>query len=134
MLERADNWPEILSGVIEGARERPFCFGTHDCALFAADAVLAMTGTDLAARYRGTYSDERGALRLMGERGALHAMACEALGEPIDPALALRGDVVLTAQQGRYSLGVCVGRQFASPGKAGLLFFSMGRADCAWRV
>lgn len=134
MLDRADNWPAVLADAIEGARERPFSFGAHDCALFAADTVRAMTGFDPAAAFRGAYDSERGAMKIIAGHGGLHAIACAAFGDPVEPSLARRGDVVLTAQAGRYSLGVCVGRQFAVPGVDGLVFVEMGRADCAWRV
>jgi len=40
-------------------------WGTNDCALFAANAILAITGTDIASDFRGKYSDEAGAFALI---------------------------------------------------------------------
>lgn len=131
---RLDNWPTLLAKEIEAARVRPFSFGEADCALWAADVVLAITGSDPAARWRGAYDSEFGALRLIAQHGGLRQMATEALGEPINPAFAQRGDMVLIADGGGYSLGICVGAQLAGMGERGLVFRPMSEAVCAWRT
>ena len=62
---------QAADALIAERRLMPFARGTNDCCMFAADAVLAMTGRDLAADWRGTYSDDRGALHVdgLGESG-----------------------------------------------------------------
>ena len=46
----------------------PGTWGVADCLLTVADAVEAVTGVDLAAKVRGTYSSELGAAKLMRRR------------------------------------------------------------------
>lgn len=132
---RHENWSEVLAEQIEGARKRPFSFGAFDCALWAADVVLAMTGVDYAAKWRERYNGDREALKLIAAAGGLREMAAEVLGEPIAPTFAQRGDVVLiTGGALGYSLGICNGVNLAAAGHDGLVFLPMRDAVCAWRV
>ena len=133
MMRRQD-WPERLFAHIEAARGVPFAFGAHDCCLWAADAVLAMTDADPIEDIRGQWADEVSALRLLKERGGVEAMVTEYLGDPIAPAFAQRGDVVLHTMSGRDSLGVCVGDRFAAVADVGIEYVPMSAALKAWRV
>jgi hypothetical protein len=55
-VTRRQDWRRRLHAALAARREAPFCWGAHDCFLFAADCVLAMTGEDFAAPWRGTYA------------------------------------------------------------------------------
>ena len=142
-LVRAEGWEARLREAVEAAREKPFEWGTNDCALFAADCVRAMTGTDLAAAFRGKYTTASGARRALmrfGE-GSLEATVMAVLGEPIVPTLARRGDVVLfqsfppgAPPDGIEALAVCLGEVAASPGPQGLTYVPMSEWLKAWRV
>ncbi|MBB5709448.1 DUF6950 family protein [Sphingomonas xinjiangensis] len=107
-LSRAPDWEERLSVYLDRVRDEPFKWGSHDCALFAAGAVKAMTGTDPAADFRDTYTNRTGAAAALQEHGAgtLLKTVTSWLGEPKHPAFAQRGDVVI---KDRNTLGVCVG-------------------------
>ncbi len=107
-LCRAPDWEERLAVFLDRKREEPFKWGSHDCALFAADAIKAMTGTDPGEAFRDTYSDRAGsalALRDLGA-GTLLKTVTAWLGAPKHPAFAQRGDIVM---KDRNTLGVCVG-------------------------
>lgn len=105
---RAPDWEERLSVYLDRVIEEPFKWGSHDCALFAAGAVNAMTGTDPAADLRGTYDDRVTAALALKERaaGTLLKTAVAWFGSPKHPAFAQRGDLVM---KDRTTLGVCVG-------------------------
>ena len=64
-MPRHSNWTAPLIEYLAAAARRPFKPGHHDCALFAAGAVAAMTGTDFAAQWRGRYTTLRGGLRVI---------------------------------------------------------------------
>lgn len=118
------------------ARERlamPFQWGRNDCALFAADAVQAMTGERLLPNMRG-YSDVRGALRLIDGAGGLRSIACYALGGFVLPAYASVGDVVLVKFGKREALGICNGGTVIGPGPTGMVAIGMDAAVAAWKV
>jgi hypothetical protein len=101
-LKRREDWELRLNDYVRESETRAFAWGENDCFLFAAGAVLAMTGTDLAAEYRGQYSDKTGALRqvlsIPGARDVAEAFAGVAArhGLPDLPTvkLAQRGDLV----------------------------------------
>ncbi len=140
---RLDGWEAVLRETVERSRERSFEWGAHDCALFAADCVLAMTGTDLATAFRGKYTTAAGSRRALirlGE-GSLEATVTAVLGEPIAPALARRGDVVLfrsfppdVPPEGIEALAVCLGEVAASPGPKAMTYVPMSEWLKAWRV
>lgn len=126
--------PERLQAFIESRRETPFAWGSHDCALFAADWVASATGTDPAQGLRGRYRTARGAARLIKREGGLEAIADSRLGERIEPKLAQRGDVVLLEGSHGPTLGVCLGVDAAAPGEDGLMLVPMHNALAAWRT
>src|SRR5690606_22731839 len=69
MAERFTNWRTALNDYVHSVMSKPFIWGTHDCALWAAGAVLAMTGYDPAEKYRGRYKTLIGGLRLLRKDG-----------------------------------------------------------------
>lgn len=128
------HWLVCLDAFLVERMHRQFTWGAHDCALFAADAVLATTGVDPAADLRG-YGTARQALRLIRQRGGLRAIADKALGPALPARYACRGDVALLPMGGREALGVVInGQQVAGPGATGLHMAPLLDALCAWRV
>ena len=130
-MTRSDDWPERLFEYMDARRGLPFAWGDNDCASFACGAVYAMTGERLeipAADSAEAYA------RLLRDQGPLQAMVEALLGDPIAPAYAQRGDVVLLTLEGRETLGVCVGMDIAGPGADGLALVPMACAVAAWRV
>lgn len=111
----------------------PFAWGSNDCCLFAADAVLAMTGEDPAAALRG-YGSAMESARIVEEQGGLREIATHALGPEVAPAMAAIGDVVLLANEGRGLLAVCNGGTALAPGEGGMVVLGMDAALAAWKV
>ncbi len=111
----------------------PFAWGSNDCALFAADAVLAMTGIDHAKDLRA-YDSAQAAARLIDSRGGLEAIATGAMGNQIPALMAGPGDVVMHAEGGRPTLAICNGSTLIAPGPDGIVALPMSAAITAWRV
>lgn len=131
---RVHDWPEQLNDVIDAARKTPFEWGRHDCCLFAADAVQAITGVDHAADYRGAYKTARGAKRALRKRGFDHIeQPLDALFLRVDCRLAGRGDLVVTEADG-LAVGIHLGSALAFVSQDGLEFLPVNRALMAWRV
>ncbi|MEG3166543.1 hypothetical protein U1701_18435 [Sphingomonas sp. PB2P19] len=107
-LSRAPDWEERTAVYLDRVADQPFKWGEHDCALFAAGAINAMTGTDPAADLRGIYTDRASAAAALKDHGAgtLLKTVTAWLGQPKHPAFAQRGDIVM---KDRTTLGVCVG-------------------------
>jgi len=130
---RHPDWQIRLEAFVSERMGAPFVWGSNDCALFAADAVLAMTGADYAEEHRG-HSTSIGAARAVKSGGGLQAMATKSLGDPIPTAFARPGDVVLLVVQGRSAFGICNGTTAIGPGLSEIVAVSMADAVAAWRV
>ena len=126
-------WSLRLDALIAARMAAPFAWGTHDCCLFAADAVLAQTGADPAAEFRGTYADAREAMELLTELGGLSAVAARG-GAPIAALCAQVGDIGLVEHEGRELLAVCAGPVWLVPAEQGLAALPIDSAISAWRV
>ncbi|MFQ5535576.1 MAG: hypothetical protein ACE5EM_12670 [Sphingomonadales bacterium] len=135
MRMRKSDWPELLAREVEAAAERPFCWGKHDCCLFAANIVKAMTGDDPAKAFRGRYRTEFGARRALKRYGSgtLYHTLRSLFGNPIPPARAWRGDLVYMVTENGPSAGVCLGA-IAAFASDGLAFVPMSETAKAWRV
>ncbi|MCE8007128.1 hypothetical protein [Aestuariivita sp.] len=68
-MKRRKDWMSRLTGYVGRTARLSIDPGTHDCALFLAGAVLAMTDVDFAAPYRGRYTTLRGGLRILRKDG-----------------------------------------------------------------
>lgn len=134
--KRLSNWPLLLAEAIETARNAPFAWGKHDCALFAADVVLAITGSDPAEAVRGRYRSQSGAGRALKKLGCknLEAAATKALGQPLPPRRLQRGDVALLDLPTGPTLGICVGATVAAPAETGLAFLPLDNAIKGWHL
>lgn len=103
---RKEGWERLLEAHLH--ESSGFAWGERDCALWCAEWVRKATGNDLGTTWRGRYTTEAGAKRLMIRRGydAPEEIADESLMSVPVP-LARRGDIVLHPTQG--CLGICNG-------------------------
>ena len=92
-------------------RSTSFERGKNDCMLAIADYVLLRDGVDFGAKYRGTYTDEAGALdwieREGGETAMMDASGLARLSQ------AVRGSIVLIHYAGNFIPGICTGEGVA---------------------
>lgn len=69
-MKRYPDWAKRLNDFIDSVRAVPFSWERHDCAVgFAAGAVLAQTGVDVAGKFRGKFKTAQGALRVLKKAG-----------------------------------------------------------------
>lgn len=135
-MPRFVDWERRLAAYLDTVRYAEFRYGENDCALHVANAVLAMTGEDFGARFRGRYRSIAGSVRALKLYGAgdLPSTLTAALGAPINPRLAQAGDVVMRAG----AAGICMGAiaYFVGEegGRAGLVTVPMREWEAAWRV
>jgi hypothetical protein len=134
-MQRLHDWHARLTAYLVAAAQQPFAEGRHDCALFAAGALEAMTGEDPAAAWRGRYSSTRGGLRVLRKAGhADHLALASSLLEPIPPAFASMGDIAAVQGEGGPALGVVTGEAVAVLTLSGMGFVPLLQAVQAWRV
>ena len=93
MIHRLPDWRPRLIAYLHEVAHKPFVEGQHDCALFAAGAVQAMTGTDLAAEWRGYSSTREGIKALISSGYKSHVDIVASMFDEVAPALAQPGDI-----------------------------------------
>jgi hypothetical protein len=138
-LQRFHDWPERLHRIIDASRAVPFAWGSFDCALHVCNCIREMTGVDPGARYRGTYSNEAGAIAIYGsDLGAFAAGVCASLGcAEVAVTFARRGDIVFLdngTPHGALAIVSTDGRFAACVWTSGLLLVRSNRWKRAWRV
>lgn len=143
---RRDDWPDRLHLIVRQRKREPFAWGRHDCALFACDAIEAMTDVDLGWSFRGNYASEEEAgdriREFCQDAGAVLTDVVEILANeyglietPVP--FAGRGDLVSIEAAGKPSLGIMVDARAAfagEHGRAGLVMLPRGRIKRAWKV
>lgn len=107
---RRPDWRARLTAYMAEVAARSFRPGTHDCALFAAGAVEAVTGVDLAATWRGTYRSLAEGRAALGARGyADHIELAAAWCPEVAPSFAHIGDLAVLPGEDGDALGVIQG-------------------------
>lgn len=141
-LVRLPDWPERLARYLACRGMVPFAWGLNDCAMFAADCVLELTGVDVAADLRGSYVDHEGADAIQARHGGLRALVAARLPAYLSPLQAHRGDVVcvevddpLDDERTRAMLGIVAGNgYYAAPGLRGVLYRPLAEVRDAYAV
>lgn len=145
-LMKKEHWlTEELPQFLDSRRNVPFAWGSNDCATFAADAIQAITGTDIAEKFRGKYTTEVGALKAIKEitggstvvDAAAYCAENHGLVEHQYPLMAKRGDLVIVKNRDGGEIAGIVslnGRHVLSPGDNGLVLFSITDVTRAWSL
>jgi hypothetical protein len=131
--KRLPDWQPRLAALVSQRMRQPLVWGRHDCCLWAADAVLAVTGVDLAAGLRGSYDTPAGADQQLHQLGGLVEICVQRLGPVVRTQLAQAGDVGLATVGDVRALVVCGGAHFLAAGAAGLLPVPRQAVLRAWR-
>lgn len=134
-IQRLPDWEARLHDYLAACERATFAWGTLDCVLFSAGAVLAMTGVDPAAAARGHYTTAIGsvrALRRYGDGTLIRTLNARFARQPI--GFAKRGDLVMVDGM----VGVCIGADAVfvgeNDGVAGLVRFPRATWSRAWVV
>lgn len=132
---RLPDWQILFAKFLKENANSKFEWGVHDCCLFSANCVLAITGTDYASSFRGTYSNERDAYRLIKQYGSIEALVTTLTGiKPVNGRYADVGDIVLVLQEGRELLAVCNGQTMFAPGANSLITLETKDVLKTWKV
>lgn len=133
---RLVGWAELLYAAVDDASQRDFEWGVHDCCLFAADILLAFTGTDYAEPVRG-YTTQEEAEAIIAGYGDMETMitalvgveAVEAKGKNVR-----RGDLVIAELENGDTVGICIGVNCVFAQARGITTRKTSVARLAWRI
>ncbi len=142
MLQRKHDWESELAQYLRARVAAPFEWGKYDCALFACDAAQVATGVDLAQEFRGRYSTERGAAKVIRAfcGGGLEQLAEKIAAQfeipEVQVLFARRGDIVIVATPTGPGLGVVDldGMHAIAVGLAGAVQIPLAECLRAWRI
>ena len=143
-LLRLEGWPDRLAKLIAQKKYIPFQWGQQDCALWAGDVILALTGYDHVTRYRGGYTSALGAarkLRKIDQVYTTEGLVDKLLGNRVHPSQVIVGDIVATPNAlspAGMSLGVCYGRNSlfvgVEDGDHGLVTLETLSLEYGWKI
>lgn len=108
-LTRLPNWRAELAAYMASVAPAKFKPGTHDCALFVAGAVKAMTGVDFAKGFRGYRSLKAGAEKLKKHGYSDHIEYAAHVLSSVPVLMAQVGDVAVVEGDEGDALGVVQG-------------------------
>jgi hypothetical protein len=142
MIKRHHNWNVKLAEFITERAHAPFIWGQNDCCWFANDAVLAMSGVDIAAKFRGKYDSKEAAYKIVKDyaKGGVVEFADKLLREhgvkEVELNFATGGDVVLVDGDYGDTLGIVElnGREVLATGLNGLMRLPRAQWKKAWRI
>lgn len=137
-LVRLHDWRARFAAEIDRLKHTPFAWGAHDCGPgLAGNLVLAITGVDCAAQWRGAYASPSEGLSVMRDAGFenLGDMVAAMLPE-IHPSEARIGDVaaIEVSSPFGYALGVVNGERIFVLREDGMGTVDLLDAKRAFRV
>lgn len=131
---RLDDWQARLREYLRTVAREPFKIGKHDCALFVAGAVKAMTGEDHMRGLRG-YRTQAEGLRMIQAKGFIdHVDYVASLFDEVSPPFAQVGDIAVVDGITGDALGIVQGSNVYTIGAAGLGVVPMTHIRRAFRV
>ncbi|MER8806020.1 DUF6950 family protein [Mesorhizobium australicum] len=129
------DWDRRLARMVTEHISLPGVWGTADCLLTDADAVVATTGHDFAAGIRSRYKTSRGALGLLKRRGFDDVEeALISLFPIVGTLMAQRGDLGIVERDGMLAAGFVCDRGFAVKIETGLLFLPQTAIKTAFKI
>lgn len=108
-MTRVVDWRSRLTEYMADVSRVQFRPGRHDCALFVAGAVKAMTGVDHARGWRGYRSLATGQRKLEAKGFADHIALIASILPEITPIMAQVGDVAVVDGHDVLALGIVQG-------------------------
>jgi hypothetical protein len=142
-MTRYPDWAARLDAFLRENAKRKFRYGKWDCGLFSAGAIQAMTGTDPAADFRGSYVSAQEVKSVIWKFCHSHSVAVLASAvaarfdmPEVKPAYARRGDLVLIQRPRDFSLGIVSldGRSVTVVGSKGLVCVPLGLGKRGWKI
>lgn len=107
---RIKGWRSRLAATIDKARADAFAPGVHDCGLFSAAIVEAVTGVDHGDVWRGKYKTLVGGYKLLAKKGFKDVPSYWAAHLPeIHPCEAATGDLASLDTPEGAAMGVVSG-------------------------
>ena len=131
-----------LAAYLSKVQNKPFKYGTLDCAIFTVSAVDSQIGTKLKSKLFGKYKDLKGVAKRIKEIGkgkyihAIEKICKDNKFKEISPDYAQRGDVCIMKQNKKTLMGIIgLNNKPVFIGKNdGLVDFEKNVIERVWRI
>ena len=131
-----------LAAYLSKVQNKPFKYGTLDCAIFTVSAVDSQIGTKLKSKLFGKYKDLKGVAKRIKEIGkgkyinAIEKICKDNKFKEISPDYAQRGDVCIMKQNKKTLMGIIgLNNKPVFIGKNdGLVEFDKNVIERVWRI
>lgn len=134
-IARKPGWRGALTHYVIATARDPFAWGKSDCAIWAAGAIEAMTGTDIARGFRGYRSWAGGVRKARAKGFEDHVAYFASLFPEIPPSMAQIGDVACVPADGdTLAIGIVQGEGIYVPMPEGRGIVPLTSAIRAFRV
>lgn len=138
---RLDGWEGRFNAIIETARRRRFSWAEHNCVLFGAAVVEAITGRRTIFVPAERYATADAAAALIAEYGGMVPfveLALRLAGIPVirelNPLRLQRGDVALIPSLLGPMIGVTIGATIVAPNIRAWERMPVEVAELGWRL
>jgi len=128
-MGRVDHWESKLVDYVQECSNKPFRWGSHDCATFAKNCVQLITGSKIDIP---TWKTKKEAIELLREK-PLDEYVGEYF-EEININFARRGDVVATMTDEGMALGIFVSPTGVFASRNGICYVAHESLIKAWRI
>lgn len=126
---------QVVEATLRAELAKPYAYGRSDCFMLGIAMIDALTGSDLRSIYDGCYSTLSGAQRALRRRGHKTLVTFFAAHlEPVAPATAQIGDVVVIRLSDGEHVGICLGVRFVTKTEHGRSSHTLGDCIAAFRV
>ena len=132
-MKRRQNWLTAMWQAFEDWQFAEFAWGRHDCCLFCARVVDAITGAKFEDNLLTCYFDKRSAIDFLKKRGGLELAVSAFIGQS-QSGRPKRGDVVLFSGPKGKTLGIADGLRIVTVGRVGLVSLPMGNVIKYWSI
>ena len=125
-MDKKPNYRKEIQDYVSSVHNKPFKYGSHDCATFGADVIHAATGVDVWDGLRGRYSTYLGGVRVLKKATGYtnHVEYFKSFCEEIEPPFGRYGDLcyfIIPEQKDCYSIGLVFGHFAVAITEQGLI-------------
>lgn len=137
-----DGWEERLNAYIEGVRNQPFAWGSHDCFTFTNEAVRSMSGEGYGDDWAGGYLTKTGKPRTLRMLRRIYGF--QSITDALDSRFKRlrgptypRGSLVTCSSLAAknttgHALGISLGINAAFVAPDGLVFVQIDNCERGW--
>lgn len=128
----------MVEATLKSEFEKPYVSGKSDCFFLVLAMIDTLTGSALSEKYKGHYRTVAGsqkALKKLGFNTLTEFFASELGQEPVGPASARLGDIViLNPAEGIIAPAICLGTRFCTKVEQGRKDVGMSDVAAAFHI